>query len=182
MDVSVPSAVMLPTGGMGFFGLARHCRHREGKYFIQQFQNWNAERARTADAIGIGSCGEAVVADRTSHQRQRRALLQTVPPTPARNTSTSTAAWPGRCWSTIQCRADHLRRIVGPRVPHAAREARQRRVDEGSRRGRTSHDRFPGLILGQRPDGCGRRRRRQRCLWPASRLERQSYDGRGQAG
>ena len=45
MDVAVPSAVLLPAGGMGFFGWPAIAGHRNGRDFIQQFHNWTAHEA-----------------------------------------------------------------------------------------------------------------------------------------
>jgi alpha-galactosidase len=42
MDRAVPSAVLLPTGGMGFFGWPAIAGHRDGQDFIAQFTEWGA--------------------------------------------------------------------------------------------------------------------------------------------
>ena len=44
MDIAVPSAVMLPTGGMGFFGWPAIAGHRAGRQFILQFAGWKVTR------------------------------------------------------------------------------------------------------------------------------------------
>ena len=44
MDVAVPSAVLLPTGGMGFFGWPAITGHRGGRDFVAQFGGWTVER------------------------------------------------------------------------------------------------------------------------------------------
>nr|WP_319391171.1 alpha-galactosidase [uncultured Cohaesibacter sp.] len=45
MDIAVPNAVLLPLGGMGFFGWPAIAGHRMGQTFILQFANWQVEEA-----------------------------------------------------------------------------------------------------------------------------------------
>lgn len=44
MDVAVPSAVLLPVGGMGFFGWPAIAGHRDGADFTLQFSNWTSDQ------------------------------------------------------------------------------------------------------------------------------------------
>ncbi|MFN3503593.1 MAG: alpha-galactosidase, partial [Allorhizobium sp.] len=44
MDVAVPSSVLLPTGGMGFFGWPAIAGHRGGRDFVAQFGGWTVSR------------------------------------------------------------------------------------------------------------------------------------------
>lgn len=44
MDIAVPSAVLLPVGGMGFFGWPAIAGHRDGKDFTLQFSNWTSDQ------------------------------------------------------------------------------------------------------------------------------------------
>ncbi len=44
MDISVPSTVLLPTGGMGFFGWPAIAGHRNGGDFTVEFSGWTADR------------------------------------------------------------------------------------------------------------------------------------------
>ena len=44
MDIAVPNAVILPLGGMGFFGWPAIAGHRMGQNFILQFANWEVEQ------------------------------------------------------------------------------------------------------------------------------------------
>ncbi|MBB4008782.1 alpha-galactosidase [Allorhizobium taibaishanense] len=44
MDDAVPSSVLLPTGGMGFFGWPAIAGHRAGRDFILQFSDWTVEQ------------------------------------------------------------------------------------------------------------------------------------------
>jgi alpha-galactosidase len=44
MDVAVPSAVLLPVGGMGFFGWPAIAGHRDGTDFTLQFTNWTSDQ------------------------------------------------------------------------------------------------------------------------------------------
>ena len=40
MDEAVPSAVLLPTGGLGYFGWPAISGHRDGRDFVLQFRDW----------------------------------------------------------------------------------------------------------------------------------------------
>ncbi len=44
MDIAVPSNVLLPTGGMGFFGWPAIAGHRGGRDFVAQFGGWTVLR------------------------------------------------------------------------------------------------------------------------------------------
>ena len=44
MDDPPPSAILLPTGGAGFFGWPAIQGHRDGKDFTIQFLNWSQEQ------------------------------------------------------------------------------------------------------------------------------------------
>jgi alpha-galactosidase len=45
MDEAVPSAVLLPTGGLGFFGWPAIAGHRQSRDFIARFGGWSMDRA-----------------------------------------------------------------------------------------------------------------------------------------
>jgi alpha-galactosidase len=61
MDEAVPSAVMLPTGGMGFFGWPAIQGHRSGQHFILYPGNWRAEEGQD-DLVLNGADPEAEIA------------------------------------------------------------------------------------------------------------------------
>ena len=42
MDEAGPSAVLLPTGGLGYFGWPAISGHRDGRDFVLQFRDWKA--------------------------------------------------------------------------------------------------------------------------------------------
>ena len=44
MDEAIPSAVLLPTGGMGYFGWPAIAGHREGRDFVLQFRDWKVQQ------------------------------------------------------------------------------------------------------------------------------------------
>ena len=151
MDISVPSAVLLPTGGMGFFGWPAIAGHRNGSNFVQQFHNWRSEK-------GDGKL--------TLHAEDAAAqLLLRIDLCLGENDVLSMQTGLTNAGSD----PFHLDRCMAGTMlvdnPNAeaitfggswGREFRMRRETPGSalwikenRRGRTSHDRFPGLILGQ---------------------------------
>ena len=51
MDVAVPSSVLLPTGGMGFFGWPAISGHRGGRDFVAQFGKWEFFRDGHRNAL-----------------------------------------------------------------------------------------------------------------------------------
>ncbi|KXG87764.1 alpha-galactosidase [Agrobacterium bohemicum] len=51
MDVAVPTSVLLPTGGMGFFGWPAISGHRQGRDFTLQFGAWKVETAGHATIL-----------------------------------------------------------------------------------------------------------------------------------
>jgi alpha-galactosidase len=149
MDRAVPSAVMLPAGGMGFFGWPAIAGHRAGRDFVAQFSSWTAAGdtqhitltghdavAALELSIEMEAAGEGVV---TCRSRLRNAgegtysldrimaATMLVPEGPATLTS-FTGMW--------------------GREMHAVETALPSGLWlQESRRGRTSHDRWPGLFV-----------------------------------
>ncbi|MDR3494909.1 MAG: alpha-galactosidase [Ancalomicrobiaceae bacterium] len=149
MDVAVPMAVLLPTGGLGFFGWPAIAGHRDGRDFILDFADWRAERqgratiltgedriARIGIAIRLEAGTGGIIAMSTAltnrgegAYRLDRCMAASflLPAGPADLTS-FTGMW-GREFQT--------RRAP---LPHGL-------WMQENRRGRTSHDRFPGVFV-----------------------------------
>lgn len=148
MDVDVPSATLLPVEGMGGFGWPALAGHREGRSSVLAFSGWCFEGgvaagrltgrddvARLSLAVDL-SLAEGALALRTILTNEGEDIFTLdrcmagsvlVPEGPAELTS-FTGMW-GR---EFQLRRETL----------TARLWMQE-----NRRGRTSHDRFPGLVL-----------------------------------
>ncbi|NTJ43569.1 alpha-galactosidase [Agrobacterium larrymoorei] len=149
MDVAVPSSVLLPTGGMGFFGWPAIAGHRQGRDFVLQFGNWSVEnkdgattlsgndgiakidiaiklRAHTSGLVSMAT----VLTNRseTEYQLDRCMAATFLAPSGDVELTSFTGMW-GR---EFQTRKEKLGNGIW---------------SQESRRGRTSHDRFPMLLV-----------------------------------
>ncbi|WP_137136379.1 alpha-galactosidase [Rhizobium sp. FKY42] len=149
MDVAVPANVLLPTGGMGYFGWPAISGHRQGRDFIAQFGDWVVEEtgqttkltgrddvAKLALAITLSAYPSGIIAMNTTLTNMGndayqldRCMAGTFPVAwPDVEITTFTGMW-GR---EFQIRRETLGTGIW---------------SQESRRGRTSHDRFPMLYL-----------------------------------
>ncbi|MBT9371628.1 alpha-galactosidase [Rhizobium sp. CSW-27] len=149
MDIAVASAVLLPTGGMGFFGWPAIAGHRQGRDFVAQFGAWrvNREGARTvllgsdtvaklelaieitAHASGLLSMATRLINRGEAYYQLDRCMAGTfLAPQGAVEVTSFTGIW-GREFQT-------RREALGNGI-----------WSQESRRGRTSHDRFPMLFI-----------------------------------
>ncbi|MBB6510696.1 alpha-galactosidase [Rhizobium soli] len=149
MDVAVPSAVLLPSGGMGFFGWPAIAGHRAGRDFILAFSGWSAARdgAQTVLSandpvarIGISitltdhASGVLSIATRLSnagdsdYQLDRCMAASFLAPSGETTITSFTGSW-GREFQT-------RRETLGNGL-----------WMQENRRGRTSHDRLPMLFV-----------------------------------
>ncbi|MCJ8510161.1 alpha-galactosidase [Rhizobium lemnae] len=149
MDVAVPSSVLLPTGGMGYFGWPAISGHRQGRDFIAQFGNWVVDEtgqttiltgrddvAKLALTISLSAYPSGIIAISTTltnlgndAYQLNRCMAGTFPVAwPDVDVATFTGMW-GR---EFQIRREPLGTGIW---------------SQESRRGRTSHDRFPMLYL-----------------------------------
>lgn len=149
MDVAVPSAVLLPTGGMGFFGWPAIAGHRAGRDFVAQFGGWTVERhgsrtvlngtdtvAKLGIAITLIAHASSLISMATrltnrgdAHYQLDRCMAATfLAPAGDVQLMSFTGIW-GREFQT-------RRELLGAGI-----------WSQESRRGRTSHDRFPMLFI-----------------------------------
>ncbi len=149
MDIAVPSAVLLPSGGMGFFGWPAIAGHRAGRDFILAFSGWSAARdgAQTVLSandpvarIGISitltdhASGVLSIATRLSnagdsdYQLDRCMAASFLAPSGETTITSFTGSW-GREFQT-------RRETLGNGL-----------WMQENRRGRTSHDRLPMLFV-----------------------------------
>jgi alpha-galactosidase len=149
MDVAVPSAVLLPSGGMGFFGWPAIAGHRAGRDFILAFSGWSVARngaqtvlsasdpvARIGIAITLTDhvSGVLSIATRlsnvgdTDYQLDRCMAASFLAPSGETTITSFTGSW-GREFQT-------RRETLGNGL-----------WMQENRRGRTSHDRLPMLFV-----------------------------------
>lgn len=149
MDIAVASSVLLPTGGMGFFGWPAIAGHRNGRDFTLQFGAWTVEQdgpttrlngkdavvgidiviSLTAHLCGIISMSTSLTNRGEADYQLDRCMAATfVAPAGQTELTSFTGMW-GR---EFQTRRD----VLGNGI-----------WSQENRRGRTSHDRFPVIFL-----------------------------------
>ncbi|MFN7126354.1 MAG: alpha-galactosidase [Allorhizobium sp.] len=149
MDVAVPSSVLLPTGGMGFFGWPAIAGHRGGRDFVAQFGKWEFFRdghrtvlagldpvAKLAISITLTAYPSGPISmatkltnrGETDYQLDRCMAGTFLAPAGDLQVMSFTGIW-GREFQT-------RRELLGNGT-----------WIQENRRGRTSHDRFPMLFL-----------------------------------
>jgi alpha-galactosidase len=148
MDIPPPTAVMLPTGGMGFFGWPALAGHRAGRDFVSEFAEWGIES--TGHAVALTAQDKvAGVAVRFDIDVSHGVVSSNV-------TLTNLAE---ETYTLDRCMAGSM--VFGGAHPTLStftgtwgRELRRGEQDMGkglwlqeSRRGRTSHDKSPSILL-----------------------------------
>lgn len=148
MDRAVPAAVLLPAGGTGFFGWPALAGHRDGRDFVAEFADWSIERdgnrttlrardevAALSLAIEIEVIDAGVLTMRTVIRNEGDA-----PYTLDRCMAATMPVGDGPGTLGLFCgmwgREFHFSETSIPLGLWL----------QESRRGRTSHDRFPGLF------------------------------------
>lgn len=149
MDVAVPSAVLLPTGGMGYFGWPAITGHRQGKDFIAQFGNWTA--ATDGDTSTLAGTDPVAKLSLTIHLKAHSSGLISIS---SRLTNDGEADYQlDRCMAGSFL-LDAPDAVLTSFTGMWGREFQTRTEMLGngiwsqeSRRGRTSHDRLPMLFV-----------------------------------
>lgn len=150
MDASAPSAVLIPTGGQGAFQWPALAGHRDGRDFLVEFGDWRVEQPRSDRAtlighdriarlaigieIAVSGAGVTTLATRLTNEGSEpytldRLMAASVPA----DDVAEILAFDGMWGREFHARAEP------PGIGIWSRE---------SRRGRTSHDRYPAMILG----------------------------------
>jgi alpha-galactosidase len=148
MDEPPPSALLLPTGGMGGFGWPAIAGHREGRDFVIEFADWRVERSHANVTLHAEDHqAKLAIAIRLSIVADALAMSVTVT-----NRAEGT-------FTLDRCMAGSMLFPEGPAelthfVGSWGKEFQTRREPltarfwlNESRRGRTSHDRSPSLLL-----------------------------------
>lgn len=149
MDVAVPSTVLLPAGGMGFFGWPAVAGHRDGRDFIAGFSDWFAQQdgattvlsarddvAKLALHITVEAFEQGVLSMRSTITNSGDGVY-TVDRLMAVSMSVSAGLARLTRFSGMWGREFHAVETDAP-CGLSLQE---------SRRGRTSHDRFPGVFI-----------------------------------
>ncbi|MGV2107096.1 alpha-galactosidase [Agrobacterium vitis] len=149
MDEAVPSAVLLPVGGMGFFGWPAISGHRSGRDFILQFADWTVEKTGPITLL----CAQDAVAGVAITLR-----FETFP-SGVIGVSTDLKNIGSEDYILDRCMAASFLAPTGQvdvvsftGMWGREFQIRRERLGTGlwaqeSRRGRTSHDRFPMLTI-----------------------------------
>jgi len=149
MDRPVPSAVLLPKGGLGFFGWPALAGHRDGRDFVIQFVDWRSEQTGRKTVLSADEkvAGLGIAIELTIHDCGVLSSAITL-------TNAGSSAY-----TLDRCMAASMPVGEGPAMLTSfggmwGREFRLTPEALGrglwvqeSRRGRTSHDRFPGLFV-----------------------------------
>ncbi len=148
MDIAVPSAVLLPTGGMGFFGWPAIAGHRDGACFTLDFSGWGVEGTASAlqltghDAVaGIGLTIHLQFLGTTLAVRSTLTNRGSTAYTLDRCMAGSMVTGAGEAWVTS------FTGMWGREFHERTEPLGQGLWMQESRRGRTSHDKSPGLLL-----------------------------------
>jgi alpha-galactosidase len=151
MDDPPPSAVLLPTGGAGFFGWPAIQGHRDGKDFTIQFSYWSQEQQDGAlTLIGHDAIARLIIA-----------IRMTIFEGDVLTIATTLTNLGETVYTLDRCMAGSMVAPAGPATltRFSGMWGREFQLKETpcpdgltlqeNRRGRTSHDRFPALIFKQ---------------------------------
>lgn len=148
MDIAVPSSVLLPTGGMGFFGWPAIAGHRMGRDFVVQFGQWRVSRSGDATELkGVDAVAHLEIAIKiTAHTSGLLSMATAI-----RNTGNEPYQLDRCMAATFPAPAGIVRLTSFTGIWGREFQTRHETLGNGiwsqeSRRGRTSHDRFPMLF------------------------------------
>ncbi len=152
MDQQVPHAVWLPAGGMGFFGWPAIAGHRDGRDFIIDPSDWSLDEEESA----ISLTGQDSVAGVSVHLSARITSTGSLVMASGLTNNRDGDYTLDRCMAgslALDATQDTITTFEG----NWGAEFHMRREPLGSalwikenRRGRTSHDRFPGVLFEER--------------------------------
>ncbi|MFN4205738.1 MAG: alpha-galactosidase [Agrobacterium albertimagni] len=149
MDVAAPSSVLLPTGGMGFFGWPAIAGHRGGRDFVAQFGNWTFSRDGH-DTVLVGHDPVAKLELSITLTAHPSGLISMATKLTNRGESDYQL---DRCMAaTFLAPAGDLQVMSFTGIWGREFQTRRELLGNGTwiqenRRGRTSHDRFPMLFI-----------------------------------
>ncbi|MBU0739073.1 MAG: alpha-galactosidase [Alphaproteobacteria bacterium] len=149
MDIAVPSNVLLPTGGMGFFGWPAIAGHRGGRDFVARFGQWEFFRdGHHTILAGIDSVAKlALSITLTAHPSGLISMATKL------TNRGETDYQLDRCMAaTFLAPAGDVQVMSFTGIWGREFQTRRELLGNGAwiqenRRGRTSHDRFPMLFI-----------------------------------
>lgn len=149
MDIAVPSNVLLPTGGMGFFGWPAIAGHRGGRDFVAQFGGWTVLRDANQTVLkGVDSVARLGIAiTLTAHDSGLISMA-----TELSNLGDADYQLDRCMAATFLAPAGDVQVMSFTGIWGREFQTRRELLGNGtwiqeSRRGRTSHDRFPMLFI-----------------------------------
>ncbi len=147
MDEAVPSAVLLPTGGMGSFGWPAIAGHRMGRDFILHFSGWTA---KTSGNVTVLSAADKVAAISIAIRLEVFASGVMSMATELQNLGSSDYLLDRCMAASFLVPAGKVDVVSFSGMWGREFQTRRETLGNGiwaqeSRRGRTSHDRFPML-------------------------------------
>lgn len=149
MDMAVPSSVLLPTGGMGFFGWPAITGHRQGCDFTLQFGQWTVlQEANNTVLNGIDATAKMSIAITLTAHRSGLISMSS-----ALTNNGETAYQLDRCMAATfaapagETELTSLTGMWGREFQTRGEVLGNGIWSQENRRGRTSHDRFPMIFL-----------------------------------
>ncbi|PYB74099.1 alpha-galactosidase [Rhizobium wuzhouense] len=149
MDIAVPSNVLLPAGGMGFFGWPAIAGHRGGRDFVAQFGGWTVLRDGNQTVLkGVDSVARLGIAiTLTAHDSGLISMA-----TELSNLGDADYQLDRCMAATFLAPAGDVQVMSFTGIWGREFQTRRELLGNGTwiqenRRGRTSHDRFPMLFI-----------------------------------
>ncbi len=149
MDEAVPSAILCPTGGMGFFGWPAIAGHRSGRDFILEFAGWNVQTKGQVTTLSASDRVAKIDIAITIRTNTSGLIAMS---TALKNVGNE-AYCLDRCMAASFLLGSGQTELTGFTGMWGREfQTRRSRLDQGlwiqeSRRGRTSHDRYPMLFV-----------------------------------
>ncbi|MDO1582876.1 alpha-galactosidase [Rhizobium oryzicola] len=149
MDEAVPSAVLLPLGGMGFFGWPAIAGHRQGRDFLLQFTGWTIEKNGSEVSL---LAEDKVAAMRLAIRFEHFSSGVLSMATELTNLGEGDYVLDRCMAASFLCPAGEVDLVTFTGMWGREFQTRRELLGDGiwsreSRRGRTSHDRFPMFRL-----------------------------------
>lgn len=149
MDVADPGAVLLPVGGLGFFGWPALRGHRDGRDFLVEMQGWAVEQTGTLTTL---SAQDPVAGLALSLRFETADAGVMMLSSALRNTGSTVYTLERMMAASFLLPAGEMQMTRFTGMWGREFQTRKAMVPDGlwlqeSRRGRTSHDRFPTLFF-----------------------------------
>ena len=151
LNAAEPGAVLLPTGGLGFFGWPAIAGHRDGRGAVIEFSRWRADRVADSCVLSADDQDAGVSIE------IRLSIADGVLTSAATFTNAAQGVFTlDRCaagsmlFSEVSATLTNFTGMWGREFQTMCEKLAARLWLQESRRGRTSHDRSPSLLLSSR--------------------------------